>query len=252
MFDDKVIVVLGAAGLIGSKIVESFSSLNATVVIADIDFNKCTEISNSLNGQNVLPLEIDILSTQKIAKNIKIIEKQFGKIDVVINTAYPKSKNFRKDIFSIKYEEFNEDINIHLGGFFNVMQQFSLFFKKQGYGNIINLASIYGVITPKFEIYNGTNMGVPAVYVAAKSSIISLTKYFAKLLKGYQIRVNCISPGGIFDCQDKKFIKQYESHCLNKGMLELRDIIGTVNFLSGDGSKYINGTNIVIDDGFTL
>jgi NAD(P)-dependent dehydrogenase (short-subunit alcohol dehydrogenase family) len=95
-------------------------------------------------------------------------------------------------------------------------------------------------------------MTMPVEYACIKSGIISLTKYIAKYYKGYNIRANCISPGGIYNNQPEEFVRKYNSYCLNKGMLNKEDINGTLIFLLSDMSKYINGQNIVIDDGFSL
>ena len=141
---------------------------------------------------------------------------------------------------------------MNLGGYFLTSQLFAKYFEKQGYGNIINLASIYGVIAPRFEIYNNTPMTMPVEYAAIKSGLIHLTKYMAKYFKGKNIRVNTISLGGIEDHQPESFLKAYKEFCLNKGMLDAEDVSGTVLYLLSDLSEFVNGQNIVVDDGFTL
>jgi NAD(P)-dependent dehydrogenase (short-subunit alcohol dehydrogenase family) len=114
------------------------------------------------------------------------------------------------------------------------------------------MRDIDGVIAPKFEIYEGTAMTMPAEYAAIKSAVIHLSRYIAKSLKGMHIRVNCISPGGILDRQADAFLKAYGDQCLNRGMLDASDINGTLIFLLSQASKDINGQNIIVDDGFTL
>ena len=141
---------------------------------------------------------------------------------------------------------------MNLGGYFLTSQQFATYFEKQGCGNIINLASIYGVIAPRFEIYDNTPMTMPVEYAAIKSGLIHLTKYMAKYFKRKNIRVNTISLGGIEDKQPEPFLKAYKEFCLNKGMLNAKDISGTVLYLLSDLSEFVNGQNIVVDDGFTL
>ena len=126
------------------------------------------------------------------------------------------------------------------------------YFQKQGYGNIINIASIYGVTAPKFEIYENTAMTMPVEYAAIKSAVIHLTKYMAKYLKGSHIRVNSISPGGIFDKQPEAFLSAYKKLCNDKGMLDPVEITNALLFLIGDMSSYINGHNLVVDDGFSV
>ena len=152
----------------------------------------------------------------------------------------------------VEYNDFCENTNLHLGGYFLVAQQLCIYFKKQGFGNIINMSSIYGVIAPRFEVYNKTLMTMPVEYSVIKSGILHLTRYIAKYYKGANIRCNSVSLGGIEDGQDKSFLEAYKSFALNKGMLDPSDIIGTIVFLLSNMSQFINGQNIIVDDGWTL
>lgn len=233
----KVVVVLGAYGLLGKEIAHSIENNGGIVIQADINSDE---------------FFVDITSKDSLLKLIQSVAKKYGKIDAVINSAYPRNKHYGNHFFDVTYEDFCENINLNLGGYFLATQQFASFFKQQGYGNIINIASIYGVIAPKFEIYTNTQMTMPVEYAAIKSGLIHLSKYIAKYLKGSNIRVNCISPGGIFDNQNNTFVQQYNAQCLTTGMLDKDDICGTILFLLSDISKHINGQNIIIDDGFTL
>jgi NAD(P)-dependent dehydrogenase (short-subunit alcohol dehydrogenase family) len=197
-------------------------------------------------------VKTDITKKGSILRAIKKIEKKFNKIDALVNNAYPKNKNFGRKFENVEYGDFCENINLHLGGYFLCCQQFAEYFKKQGNGNIVNMSSIYGVIPPRFEIYKGTNITTPVEYAVLKAGVIHLTKYLAKYYKGTRLRFNSISPGGILNNQPEKFLKAYKSLSLSKGMLDRSDISGTLIFLLSDASKYINGQNITIDDGFTL
>jgi NAD(P)-dependent dehydrogenase (short-subunit alcohol dehydrogenase family) len=131
-------------------------------------------------------------------------------------------------------------------------QQLFQVFIKQGYGNFIHMSSIQGVATPKFEHYDGTQMTSPIEYSAIKSGIISMTSWLAKYYKNNNIRVNCISPGGILDKQPDSFLEKYRESCTSKGMLDAEDVVGSVLFLLSDQSKYINGQNLIVDDGWSL
>jgi len=139
-----------------------------------------------------------------------------------------------------------------LGGAILFSQQILRVFERQGYGNLIHISSIQGVSAPKFEHYMGTNMVSPIEYSAIKAGIIAITRYLAKYCKNKNIRVNCISPGGILNDQPDSFQKEYQSSCLSKGLLEARDIAGTLTFLLSKNSKYISGQNIIVDDGWML
>ena len=125
-------------------------------------------------------------------------------------------------------------------------------FVEQRHGNFIHLSSIMGVVAPKFENYEGTSMTSPIEYTAVKSGIISLTRWLAKYYKNKKIRINCVSPGGILDHQPESFLDKYRKSCTSKGMLDPTDVAGVVLFLLSEQAKYINGQNIVIDDGWSL
>lgn len=246
MLNDKVIVVVGGSGLLGQAIVKSIIQHQGTPIIADINPpDKLTDVHMDY-------MYLDITSKNSINKCISDIVQKYSKIDGVVISAYPRNKNYGKKFEEVNYEDFCENVNLHLGGYFLVAQQFALFFEKQGFGNIIFLSSIYGVVPPRFEIYEGTNMTMPVEYACIKSAIIHLAKYMAKYFKGKNIRVNCVSPGGIIDNQPESFVQSYKKYCLNKGMLNTEDVAGTLIFLLSDGSMYINGQNIIVDDGFSL
>ncbi|MDD3324207.1 MAG: oxidoreductase [Sulfurospirillaceae bacterium] len=237
MLNNKVIVIVGGEGLLGKAFVNVVTHARGIAINADI-------VSKNY--------PIDITSKESIQQLIEKVKNQYGKIDAVVNSAYPRTKTFGNHFFDVEYEDFCVNTNLQLGGAFLVMQQFSKCFKEQGYGNIVNISSIQGVVAPKFETYEGTTMSSPIAYSAIKSGIIHMTKYVAKYLKGLNIRVNCISPGGILDGQNELFLEQYKNVCLNKGMLENSDLNGTLIYLLSDMSKCINGQNIIVDDGFSI
>ena len=107
-------------------------------------------------------------------------------------------------------------------------------------------------MAPRFEIYEGTLMTKELEYILSKSAIVHFTRYLAKYLKGKNIRVNCVSPGGVFNDEQDVFLEKYNQHCMNKGMLDSGDVVGTFLYLLSDHSKHLNGQNIIIDDGFSL
>jgi len=252
MFDlkDKIIVIVGGVGLLGAEFAKAVADIGATSIIADLNEDKARDFIGEKNNMDYFKL--DITSKSSVLEMINYIVSKYGKIDAIVNSAYPRNKNYGRKFEDVTYEDFCENINLHLGGYFLVSQQFAEFFSKQGYGNIINISSIYGVIAPRFEVYDNTKMTMPVEYAAIKSALIHLTKYIAKYYKSKNIRINCISPGGIYDGQPNIFLDKYKSYSLNKGMLNKSDITGTLIFLLSDMSKYINGQNIIVDDGWTL
>lgn len=254
MLDNKVVVVVGGAGLLGKAFSMGLADKGAQVVVADISKEAAESVASEIQSQGLSSraLHIDITDTRSVDFAISQVDQWFGRIDAVVNNAYPRNSNYGAILEEVAYEDFCENLNLHLGGYFLICQRFSRYFSQTGGGNIVNLASIYGVMPPRFEVYEGTAMTMPVEYAAIKSGIIQLTGYFAKYYKNKGIKVNTLSPGGILDNQDKQFQSQYNKHCLTKGMLDPGDIVGTLAFLLSDLSTYVNGQNIIVDDGFSL
>jgi NAD(P)-dependent dehydrogenase (short-subunit alcohol dehydrogenase family) len=255
MLNDKVIIVTGGAGYLGSSFVQAIVEHGGIAVIADIDVDNATKLSEKISIDypgKVTAATLDITDKESICSLIANIKKKYGKIDSVVNNAYPRNANYGNKLEKVTYTDFCENTSMHLGGYFLVAQQFALFFKNEGGGNIVNIGSIYGMMAPRFGVYDRTSMTTPVEYAAIKSSIIHLTRYFAQYFKGEHIRVNCLSPGGVLDKQPIEFLKAYNSYCNEKGMLDPADIAGPLIFLLSDASKYITAQNIIVDDGFNI
>ena len=256
MLKNKVVVITGGAGLIGKEFVKAVVENDGIAIIADINEELGKKVkknlSEKLNTQNIDFVQLDITSKDSLNECINYLDNKYKKIDALVNNAYPRNKNYGRHFFDVEYEDFIQNLGLNLGGYFTASQQFSQYFKNQGYGNIVNISSIYGVVAPKFEVYDNTPMTMPVEYAAIKSGLIHLTKYMSKYFKGMNIKVNALSPGGIFDHQPEAFLEKYKEKCLNKGMLDNSDLKGTLVYLLSDMSKYVNGQNIVVDDGFSL
>ncbi len=255
MLKNKIVVVTGAAGRLGQTFVKAIAQNGGVAIAADIDFIAADRIAADISGEEngyVVAEQLDITSKKSIQELIKKLLNHFGRIDAVVNNAYPRNKNYGKKLENVTYEDFCENVDMHLGGYFLVAQQFCLMFRDQGEGNLINMSSIYGTTTPRFEIYADTEMTTPVEYAAIKSAIEQLTRYFAQYFKADGIRVNSLSPGGIFDNQPASFLNAYSKYCGQKGMLDPQDIFGALMFLLSNGSRHMTGQNLIIDDGFSL
>lgn len=251
MLKGKVILVVGGAGLLGARIVRYCISQGASVVVADRDLVTAQSVVDS-NPASSYAVQIEIASKDSVIAALTETSSRFGKVDGIVNTAYPRNSSYGRKFEEVEYADFNDNVGLHLGGYFLVSQQAALFMAKQGHGVILNMSSIYGIIAPRFEVYDGTPMTMPVEYAAIKAGLIHLTKYIAKYMKGRNVRINCLSLGGLLDKQPESFVQAYGSFALNKGMLEPEDIVGTIGFLLSDASQYMNGQNVVVDDGWTL
>ncbi len=249
------VVITGGAGLLGKEFARAIAMQGGAPVIADIRIeaaeSAAKEINDELGVDSISAVEMDITSKTSINKAINELELRFHHIDALVNSAYPRNKNYGRKFEEVEYSDFCENLSLHLGGYFLASQQFALYFKERGHGNIITVSSIYGVIAPRFDIYANTSMTMPVEYAAIKSALVHLNTYMLKYFQGSGIRFNCLSPGGIFDYQPESFIEKYSAYSQSKGMLNPSDIAGPLLFLLSDQSRYINGQNIIVDDGWS-
>ncbi len=241
-----MIIILGSEGRIGKSIVSHLIKIGYKIIGIDII---------KKNKQRHLKYQYIQADLSK-KKNIEIVIKKFKKdnlkIDCVINCIYPKAKSWGKDFRKIKKEYLDNHFSIHLTDLIVVTRSFLKQMEKQKFGNFIFISSIQGLGAPKFHHYVGTKMNSCIEYSIIKAGIINMTKYLAKFYKGKNIRFNCISIGGINSNQPKKFITNYKKSCLNKGLLDPEDINSTIEYLVSNTSKYVNGQNIIVDDGWSI
>lgn len=253
---DRIVVITGGGGLLGRAFAHAIAKEGGIPVIADHRLDAAKTVAQDLNEDLKLtcafPLEMDICSRQSIQNGINAVIKKYGRIDALVNNAYPKNKNYGRHFESVEFEDFCENVNMHLGGYFLTTQEFCAYFKSRGCGNIVTISSIYGIVPPRFEIYENTDMTMPVEYSVIKAGLIHLNKYLVKYFKGSGIRFNCVSPGGVFNGQPQSFIDKYSSMSQGGGLLTPIALVGALTFLLSDESLHITGQNIVVDDGWSL
>ena len=254
---ENVVIITGGSGLLGKAFSQACADTGYSVVIADINdeigTKTASEIAETTRNTNIIYQHCDITNSTDVKELIDYCNKEYGTISALVNNAYPRNKNFGRIFEEVTYEDFCENVCMHMGGYFNITKWVAKEMIAQKSGNIINMASIYGFAAPRFEIYDGTSMTMPVEYATIKGGIINFTKYLASYLGKYNIRVNAISPGGIEDRQPASFIKEYSSKVfLGERMARTDDITGVLLFLLSDQSGYITGQNIIVDGGWTL
>lgn len=251
----KKIIVVGGSGKIGKELSHRLISEGASILVADREISVwddyVKEELTELEQFKSSTYKLDLTNTEEVKNLIDYIRRQ-GVVDAVVNCSYPRSEGFGKNLEELSYEEFSEGLKVHLGSYFLITKEFALLMKSQGHGNIVNFSSIYGCMAPRFELYQGTSMVQPITYAAVKSGLIHISKYFSKYFREFGLRINCVSPGGILDNQPEVFLRKYAENCSSKGMLDPKDVIGAVVFLLSDDGRYVNGQNLVVDDGFCL
>ena len=255
-FSNRVIVITGAAGLLGSEYADGFCQAGGNVVLADKNFEKCKKLAAKLEkkyGVKPLPIKLDVTNPNSIKKMVAHITKKFSKIDVLVNNAiYPEIGKIKKT----KFEDFPLDIckkgiDVNLTGMFLCSQQIGKIMKKQKNGVIINISSIYGIKGPDQRIYGKTKIIKSALYATTKGAVINFTKYLASYWNRTGIRVNTLSLGGVEENQDRNFKKKYSDKTMIGRMAKKDEYVGALLFLSSDASSYMTGSNLVIDGGWS-
>ncbi|MBF0479338.1 MAG: SDR family oxidoreductase [Candidatus Omnitrophica bacterium] len=253
LLNGKIAVVTGGSGLIGQAIVRVLAQGGARVVIADIDEKKTESVLKELKGEGLAVSFqlIDISDPMSINAAIKQICSQEGKIDIWVNNAYPRSKDWGNKFEDIQPDSLKWNMEKHLNGYFFCCQAIAEVFKKQKAGVIVNLGSQYGVLAPNFSVYEGTEMTMPAAYSMIKGGIVNLTRYLATYLADYNVRANVVCPAGVFDHQPEQFIERYKKCIPMKRMARADEVANAVYFLSSELSSYMTGQVLMVDGGLS-
>lgn len=239
--NNKVIVVTGGNGLLGKQIVSRLNDAGAITLSTDVHFHE-------EHDQNIY---LDITNEKSVRNAVREIIDKYRNIDGWINNAYPRTGDWGNKLEDVSFDSWRNNVDMHLNGYFLCSKVALEQMKVQGFGSLINMASIYGVVAPDFTIYEGTKMTMPVAYSAIKGGIINLTKYLAAYYGPYNVRVNAISPGGILDNQNEVFIENYNKKVPLRRMGLSADISAAAHFLLSDDSGYITGHNLIVDGGWT-
>ena len=245
-FKDKIVLITGSSGQLGLSFCKLFLDIGATVYGFD-------KHSNKLKHKNYTFKKVDISNKIIVKKNINLLIKEKKKLDVIINNAgLGISTKFDKRTDS----EIDQVVSVNINGTLNVINAYAEVhkIKKLKRCNIINIGSIYGVMSPDFRIYGKHSNYNSEIYGASKAAVIQLTRYYSVILSKFNIIVNCLSPGGIYNeekPQKKSFIKSYSSRIPKGRMGNPEDLHTGIIFLASSKSEYVSGQNILIDGGLS-
>jgi len=240
---NKFCFVTGSNGYIGKTICQKLIKQGAIVIHTDIKKNK-------IKSKNSFFFKADLKSKKEINILVKKIKKKFKKIDVLVNNAgYVATSDLGKKDSMLIYNE--EYIKLNLNNTIYLTDLIIPSLKKSKQGSIINICSIYSFLTFDYNLYKGTAMKAPLAYGVSKAGLMHYTKMLSTSLAP-KIKVNSISPGGIFRNQPSKFIKKYLLKTPLNRMCNENDVANAVIFFSSELSSYITGHNLVVDGGYSL
>jgi len=252
LFDirDRVIVLTGARGLIGSKLAESFEERGAKLALVDVT---STHAALSIETEaNKLEIDCDVSDANAVRRLLEVVLDHYKRVDVLINSHHYKPKGFT----SSQAESFPEDLwdaimNINLKGTFLTCREFGRAMLTQGKGSIVNIASTYGVVSSNPDLYRGNSLGNPVAYTASKGGVIMLTKYLGAHWAAHGVRVNCVTPHGVWNNQEPGFVERFSEKSPMKRLMRVDEVVGAVLFLASDASSYATGSNVLIEGGWT-
>lgn len=245
--ENKTILLTGSCGQLGEMIYKGFLNAGANVIATDIKIDKRKKISN----KNIDFYSLDITDEGKIEEFFNYIYENHSSIDVLINNA---GVGVFTPFENRTGQEFDWVSNVNLKGTFLMIKNYYQNQKINMKGNIINIASIYGLLSPDPKIYEVNDRKSAEVYGATKAGVIQMTKYFSVHLAENNFRVNSISPGGVFNPikpQNKNFIKKYSDRNPMKRMANDEEILGGLFYLASNASNYVTGHNLIIDGGMS-
>ena len=259
----KVAVITGASGLLGEYFAWGLASHGCNIALIDINPEKAADLAFSIRKRYSIKAQsysCNIADANSVQQAIEKVISDFTQIDILINNAASKTNNLVK--FGKRFEEYElstwkEVSATNIEGMFLVSQSVGRHMLEKGIkGSIIQISSIYGILAPDQRIYensklNGSPIESPAVYSATKSAVIGLTKYLATYWASDGIRVNSLTPGGIFSGQNETFLKNYSNRVPMGRMADPNEIVGGIIYLASDASTYVTGANLVIDGGLT-
>jgi 2-deoxy-D-gluconate 3-dehydrogenase len=261
----RVAVVTGGAGLLGAEFCRTLAEAGARLVIADLNRRAAEETAQNLqrSGQAAIAVVVDVTDPEAVQRMVKETLDAFGRLDILVNSAALDPKFDPQHVggtsSSGAFEDFplqawNQALAVNLTGAFLCCQAAAEPMLKQGGGVMINLSSIYGLVGPDQRLYQQPGQPPkfkPVYYSVTKAGILGLTRYLAVYYAGKNIRVNALTPGGVYNGHDEDFVRSYSARAVLGRMAEKDEMNGALLFLASDASAYMTGANLVVDGGWT-
>jgi len=262
--DGRVALVTGGAGLLGRQFTRALGEAGAGVIVADLDREAAQSHVDRLSGESIqaLAVGVDVTDPASVSQMVKDAVGKFDRLDVLVNSAALDPKFDPENLESqsanafetYPLEAWQNAVDVNLTGMFLSCQAVARQMVSQKYGVIINICSTYGLVGPDQRLYkrpDGTQQFKPVYYSVTKAGVLGLTRYLATYYAGEPIRVNALTPGGIFNQHDDTFLKAYSARAVIGRMANKDEMNGALVFLASDASSYMTGANLIVDGGWT-
>lgn len=264
ILNGKTAVVTGGAGLLGKQFCKSLAQAGANVVVADVNLTHANHQAQMIieEGWTAKSCQVDVTDLKSVDAMVDFVVSEYGSLDILVNSAAldPKfDSSHSKEVFSNSFEEYplsawQASLNVNLTGVFLASQAAAKQMLKQEQGVIINICSIYGLTGPDQSIYpnvEGKKQYKPVDYSVTKAGVLGFTKYLAAYYAGTKMRVNALTPGGIYNQHDETFANNYSARTILGRMAEVDEMNAALVFLASDASSYMTGSNLIVDGGWT-
>jgi NAD(P)-dependent dehydrogenase (short-subunit alcohol dehydrogenase family) len=263
---DRVAIVTGGGGQLGFEFCKTLAEAGASVVAADLNMDLASKTASRLtdSGYSAMAFPLDVTRLESTREMVAETVKQFGRLDVLVNSAAldPKfdpdaaSKGIAPGAFEdYPLDQWNAALNVNLTGMFLVTQSCVKQMVAQGKkGSIINICSTYGLNGPDQRIYvkDGKRVAFkPVYYTTTKAGVMGFTKYLAAYYAETEIRVNALTPGGVYNNHEEYFVKNYSAKTILGRMAKKDEMNGALLFLASEASSYMTGNNVIVDGGWT-
>ena len=251
----KVIVISGACGLIGRAFCEAVAQFGGNVVVADIPQAQPEKLAEDLRKRNgveciAIPVEVEKKSSviQLKDKTLEVFRKIDGLVCAHQNKSYLKFEPFE----NVCEENWDKVIEVNLKGTFLLCQVIGSYMAQKGSGSIVTMPSTYSVVAPNQNLYEGTSLGCPAAYSASKGGIDALSRYLASYWANKGVRVNMITPHGVWNNHEEQFEKNFSRFSPMQRMSYNHEVAPALIYLLSDASSYVTGSNILVEGGWTV
>ncbi len=256
--DGCTAIITGGAGLLGEEHAIALADFGANIVLTDINLAVCQQRAAEIAeraGVKTLAMQCDVTQRADWEAVLAATLEKFGRVDVLVNNAgytnQSQSPNFKAPFPQFPLEDWNQLLGVNLTGTFLGCQVIGEAMVNQKSGSIINLASLYGVVSPNHRMYPGTGIHQPVAYSVSKAGVVALTRYLGTLWAETGVRVNAITPGGVFNEHPEAFSSRFDQLCPAGRMADKNELRGAIVYLASAASKYCFGHNLVVDGGWT-